>query len=41
MTEMLDLSNRNFNTAMIKMFHEQLPAYLKQIKKIGSLSKEI
>lgn len=25
---------------MIKMFHEQLKIYLKQMKKIGSLTKE-
>lgn len=34
MTEMLDLSGKNIlNTAMIKMFHEQLQTHLKYMKK--------
>lgn len=43
MTEMLDLSGKNIlNTAMIKMFHEQLQTHLKYMKKKkGDLSKEI
>ena len=41
MTEMSDLFDKNVNTAMINMFHKQLQTHLKQMKKIGSLSKEI
>lgn len=41
MTEMLDSSDRNVNTAMIKMLHEQRQSHLKQILKMGSLRKEI
>lgn len=40
-TEMLDSSDRNVNTAMIKMLHEQQQSHLKQILKMGSLRKEI
>lgn len=32
MTNVLDFSDKNFNTVMIKMFHKQLLTYLKQIK---------
>ena len=40
MTEILELPDRNFNAAIIKMLHKQLQKHLKQMKK-KNLSKEI
>lgn len=33
MTEILELPDRNFNAAIIKMLHKQLQKHLKQMKK--------
>ena len=41
MTEMSELSEKNFKAAIMKMLHDQLQTCLKQMKKTESLSKEI
>ena len=33
MTEMLELSDKNFKAAIIKIFNKQLPTHLKHMKK--------